>query len=142
MDRFTRNYLLVLIALVLGLVLIWVATSWNPRVWELNDLLASDAELADYPYPFRVVSFENGVATLSSPRNFEMPAIRFLAVIHPELANKAQDHPAMIAAQEQLIRHQKRALALIEQQPDVTSVRWELDRDWYAKRGISLSQQR
>ncbi len=139
MDRFTRNYLIVLGAAVAGLILLWIATSWSPRVWELNEELAADAELADYPYRFRVLALEDGVATLSSPRDAEVPALRFLRTLYPDLANKPQDHPAVVAAQERLIRHQKRALALIEQQPDVQAVRWELDRDWYAKRAISLA---
>lgn len=139
MDRFTRNYLIVLTAALVAAILLWVSMSWKPRVWELNAILESDAELASYPYPFRVLSLEDGVAILSTPRNFEVPAIRFLAVISPELANKPQDHPDMIAAQERLIHYQKRAQALIDEQPDITAVRWELDRDWYAKRGISLA---
>lgn len=139
MDRFTRNYMIVLGAIVVGAILLWFVTTWNPRVNEFNKILAADADLADYPYQFQVVDFADGVATVSSPRNFQMPAYRFLRIIEPSLANKAQDDPAMVAAQESLIHHQKRAQALVEEQPDVDRVRWQLDRDWYAKRGISIS---
>ncbi|MBK1702188.1 hypothetical protein [Thiococcus pfennigii] len=139
MDRFTRNYTIALGAIVVGLLLFWLLSSWNPRVGELNKVLAADAELASYPYPFRVVDFDDGVATLSSPRSFDLPAITFLGVIEPSLANKAQDDPAMIAAQNRLIHHQKRAQALVEGQPDVASVRWELDRNWYVQRGIDIA---
>lgn len=138
MDRFTRNYLIILSAIVVGAMLLWFVTSWNPRVNELNRILTADADLADYSYQFQVVNFRDGIATISSPRNFQMPAYRFLRVIEPGLANKAQDDPAMIAAQEDLIHHQKRAQALIAEQPEVEGVRWQLDRDWYAKRGISI----
>lgn len=139
MDRFTRNYLIVLATLFSALMLIWISTSWNPRIGELNEILESDTELADYPYQFRVLSLEHGIATLSTPRNFDVPAMRFLAVISPNLAHKPQNHPDMIAAQNRLIHHQKRAQALIEAQPDITGVRWALDRDWYAQRGIDLA---
>lgn len=139
MDRFTRNYMIVLGAIVVGAILLWFVTTWNPRVNEFNKILAADADLADYPYQFQVVDFADGVATVSSPRNFQMPAYRFLRIIEPSLANKAQDDPAMVAAQESLIHHQKRAQALVEEQPEVDRVRWQLDRDWYAKRGISIS---
>jgi hypothetical protein len=138
MDRFTRNYSIALAAIVLGLLVFWIVSTWNPRVAELNKILKADAELADYAYPFRVVKLDDGVATLSSPRSFELPAMTYLAVIDPSLANKPQDDPDMIAAQNQLIHHQKRAQSLIQGESDVTSVRWQLDRDWYTKRGIDV----
>jgi hypothetical protein len=104
----------------------------------LNKLLAADAELAAYPYAFRVISVENGVATMKSPRSFEVPVARFLAVIEPQLAGKDPEHPDMVAAQARLAEHQKRAQAIVEAQPEVSSVRWVLDRDWYAARGVPL----
>ncbi|AGA91780.1 hypothetical protein Thimo_3096 [Thioflavicoccus mobilis 8321] len=139
MDRFTRNYSIALGAIAVAALLVWFFSTWNPRIAELNEVLKADAELASYPYPFRVVGFDDGVATISSPRSFELPAMTFLGVIDPSLKDKAQDDPAMIAAQNQLIHHQKRSQALIEAQPDVTSVRWKLDRNWYAKQGIDIA---
>lgn len=138
MDRFTRNYSIALLLLVVGLLLWWFVTSWNPRVADLNRILGGDAELAGYPYPFRVMALDEGIATLSSPRDFEHPAYRFLPLITPELAGKPQDHPDMIAAQERLIHHQRRAQALIIQQPDVDEIRWKFDRRWYTEKGYPL----
>jgi len=138
MDRFTRNY-----SIVLGLILLvvlggWLKSAWQPRVWEINEKLAADPVLAQYPYPFRLRALRDGVAVLSTPRSPEFPAIRFLAVIQPELANKDQDDPAMIAAQQALIEHQRHAQALLLAQPGVTRVDWELDTQWLASRGVHI----
>ena len=111
MDRFTRIYTLLLV-LALGAGLFFVGkAAWQPEVGALNRVLKSDRMLADYPYQFRVKSFENGTATLWSPRSFDVPAIRFLGIIHPELAGLSQDDPRMRAAQQELIDHQKRLVA-------------------------------
>jgi len=137
MDAFTRKYLIflgVLAVLILGL---WLSGR-DTRVADINGMLASDSQLAAYPYPFRVLSLENGVAAISTPRSFKVPVIQFLGFIQPELKGKAQDDPAVIAAQEDLVRHQKRAMELVQGQPDVRSVRWVLDENWYLSKGISL----
>lgn len=139
MDRFTRIYSIVIGLVIIGAVALWAGSAWKPDVWELNRLLGSDAQLASYPYQFRVVSLENGVAAISTPRSFELPAIRFLEIIHPNLANRADNDPEVIAAQQDLIDHQKRAQGLILAQPQVESVRWELDTQWLAARGVSVS---
>lgn len=138
MDKFTRNYSIVLGVVVVALLAWWINSSWQPQVWEINDVLDADSELADYPYQFRVKRFENGVATISTPRNFQVPAIRFLEVIHPELAGLAQDDPKMIAAQQGLIDHQKRTQGLVLAQPGVDRVDWELDVKWLADHGVQV----
>ncbi len=137
-DRFTRNYAIGLGGVLAALAVVWFLSSWDPGASKLNALLASDAELAAYPYPFRVESLNDGVATLKSPRSFEVPVIRYLAVIEPRLAGKDAGHPDVMAAQAALAHHQKRAQEIIERQPDVKAVRWVLDRDWYAVRGITI----
>jgi TRAP-type C4-dicarboxylate transport system permease small subunit len=138
-DRFTRIYTIVIALVIIGALVLWVGSAWKPGVWELNRLLESDPQLATYPYQFRVVSLDSGVATISTPRSFELPAIRFLEIIHPNLANKADNDPEVVAAQQTLIDHQKRAQGLILAQPQVESVRWELDTQWLAARGVYVS---
>jgi hypothetical protein len=137
MDRFTRNYSIVLGLIALALIGWWISTL-NPRVWEINDMLEADPQLAEYPYPFRVLSLENGVARISSPRSFDVPALTFLAVIRPDLARKPQDDPAVMAAQADLATHQKLAGKRVRDEADVKQIRWVLDRDWYAERGVFL----
>ncbi len=138
MDRFTRNYSIAIGILVIGALAFWINSTWKPDVWDLDSVLASDPKISSYPYRFRVVSLENGVATLSTPRSFDIPAYRFLAIIHPNLTNKADNDPEVIAAQQDLIDHQKHAQGLILAQPQVESVQWELDTQWLAARGISV----
>ncbi|QGU31679.1 hypothetical protein [Thermochromatium tepidum] len=136
MDRFTRNYSLLLGAVLIAALFFWVKSTWRPDVWKLDEVLTSDAKLAEYPYQFRVRDFRNGVAVISTPRSPDFPAYSFLQVIHPKLAGKAQDDPEMIAAQQDLIDHQKRAMGLILAQPGVKGVDWELDVKWLAEHGI------
>ncbi len=136
MDRFTRNYSIALGVVVGAALVYWAYSAWQPRVWELNDMLESDPVIADYPYPFRLRSLADGVAILSTPRSPAFPAVQFLALIHPGLANKAQDDPEMIAAQQELIDHQRRAQDLLLAQPDVERVDWELDTRWLSDHGV------
>lgn len=136
MDSFTRNYSILLGAILLGLLAWWLSSIWQPRVWEINEMLESDPKLSAYAYQFRVVDFDNGLAILSTPRSFDMPALRFLEIVQPGLTGKAQDDPAMIAAQQDLIAHQKRAQGLVQALPDVQRVDWRLDVKWLADHGV------
>lgn len=141
MDKFTRNYSIVLGVVVVALLAWWISSLWQPQVWEINEVLDADPELADYPYQFRVKRLDNGVAVLSTPRNFQVPAVRFLEVIHPELAGLAQDDPKMVSAQQSLIDHQKRTQGLVLSQPGVERVDWELDVQWLADHGVQVNAQ-
>ncbi len=136
MDRFTRNYSILLGIILIAGLFFWASSAWKPEVWDLDGVLTSDTQLASYPYQFRLRSLENGVAIISTPRSFDVPAIRFLEIIHPKLAGKNQDDPEMIAAQQGLIDHQKRAMGLMLAQPGVKSVDWELDTQWLADHGV------
>ncbi|MGQ9831776.1 MAG: hypothetical protein ACUVQI_09280 [Thermochromatium sp.] len=138
MDRFTRNYSLVLGTILIAVLVLWAKSAWKPEVWRLNEVLTSDPQLASYPYQFRLRDFRDGVAVISTPRSPDFPAYSFLQVIHPKLAGKAQDDPEMIAAQQELIDHQKRAMGLMLAQPGVKRVDWELDVQWLADHGVSL----
>lgn len=137
MDRYTRNYLIILAVIASPFIIAWLMTL-NPRVWELNALLEADQTLSRYPYQFEVLSLSNEVATLSSPRSAQVPAVRFLTVLYPRLANKQANDPDMIAAQKELAAIQARAKELILKQADVKQVRWQIDRAWYTAHGIIL----
>lgn len=137
MDRFTRYYAAGLGLVVVLLLGLWLVSFWQPKVWALNDRLKEDEMLASYPYPFRVRAVEGETAVISSPRSFEVPVIRFVTVIQPELAGKPQDDPAVAAAQARLIAHQSHARKLVLADPNIEGVRWELDLDWYQRQGIN-----
>lgn len=77
------------------------------------------------------------MSRLSAPRSFDVPVMRFLTIIHPELNGKAQDDPAMMAAQDELVKVQKRVAQIVRSQPDVKDIRWVLDREWYSSHGLS-----
>ncbi len=138
LDRFTRNYLIFLGLVAAAVLGAWLATR-DSRVGDINEILETDEQLSGYAYPFRVMALSNGEAQLSTPRSFQVPVIRFLGIIHPELQGKPQDHPGVVAAQEELVLHQKRAGKLVQDQPDVRTIRWVLDEAWYADRGLRLN---
>lgn len=140
MDTFSRNYSIGLASLTLALVLFWLYSLWAPRVWELNEMLEADPLVAAYPYPFRVTEFSDGVAILSTLRSFAFPAVLFLPILYPELANLAQDDPRMVAAQQRLIDAQKRAMERVQEQSDVRQVRWALDVGWLEDHGIQVKK--
>lgn len=134
MDRFTRNYSIFLGVVVL-LLLVW-AIYEDPAVFELNELLQQDQVVSSYPYKFRVMRIENGAAVMCSPRNSMFPMHRALGVIFPHLANRAQNSPDLMRAQQRLADVQKLAKRIVIESGMVQRVRWELDRVWLMNHGI------
>lgn len=135
MDRFTRIYLATLgsIALVVLVAIFYE----SPKVGALNDLLAKDTELTEYPYTFRVLDFDDGVATMSSPRAHSFNAFRALRILFPDLANEPDDSPRLYAAQEELARLQALAAETVQSDSDVNRVTWKLDERWLRNNGIN-----
>lgn len=135
LDDFTRKYLYILVGLVL-VGFIWWLSSLDFRVSEINEQLGADAELAAYPYPFRVMSLENGVAHVSSPRSAQLSAIQSLRIMFPQLQHKDVVSDEMMAAQEELARVQAHAGQLVKSHDDINKVRWVLDKQWLANHGV------
>lgn len=140
LDDFTRYYLFALAGLAL-LGLFWWLNSLDFRVSEINDLLEADAELLAYPYPFRVVSLDKGVAQVSSPRSAKLSAIQSLRVMYPQLQQSSIMSDEMMAAQQELARVQSYAAKLVKSQEDVSVVRWVLDERWLANHGVRVDEQ-
>jgi len=137
LSRGERIYLAVVVAVILA-GLSWWGFSYDRRATAANDLLRQRPEIANYPYVFKVLSVENGVARVSTPRSAEAPAIRFLALLDPSLGGKSTNDPALIAAERHLARIQSRVAKALLTQADIHEIKWQLDREWYLEHGISL----
>ncbi|MDP5053061.1 MAG: hypothetical protein NWP69_04655 [Congregibacter sp.] len=138
MDRFARNYLIALLS-VMFIAAGWYWLSQDSRVSQINARLEADSELADFPFTFKVMTLENGVAIMNSPRSAEVPAMQFLRTAYPALRATAVDHPDMMAAQDRLASVQSRAAKLVESQEGVQAVRWVIDERWFNEHGVFLN---
>lgn len=137
MDKFTRNYSIILGVIAL-FVLVWVLYE-DPQVSDLNDLLEQDSAVAGYPYRFKVLRLQNGIAIVSTPRSSDFPVHRALGILFPNLANRAQDNPDVMQAQQTLAEIQKQVKAIVMKSDKVKGIRWELDKNWLSQHGINLS---
>jgi hypothetical protein len=127
-------FLLVAFVIILDIALFY--KSGGTR--ELNKRLENDTLLADYPYPFRVQSLNDGIAELSTPRSSEVPVKHIIGTIYPELRNSKTDSPTYMRAQKDLATHQAHARGLVLQDPSVNEVIWKLDKAWLTQHGVQL----
>ena len=134
MDRFTKVYSIIL-ATVAVFVLFQVFYE-SPAVSRLNSQLAGNGDVAAYPYPFRVLSLDDGVATMGTPRTAGFAAHRALALMYPHLEGQQPDSPAMLEAQQELARVQGIARGIVESSDEVRRVTWELDERWLRGQGV------
>lgn len=135
LDRGTKIYAGVLGAILLAGVIAWLL-SLDSRLGEIEEMLAQDPDLAAYPYQFKALQIQGKTAVMSTPRSTSLPAVRFLGMIKPNLANKSEQDPEVIAAQKELGELQSKVHKLVTSREDIDKLRWRLDRDWYASRGI------
>ena len=111
----------------------------RPRASSTSAIEAEGSEkLKSYPYKFRVLKFKDGTAYVSSPRSFAVPAFKALAVLYPDLNTKNPDNPEFIAAQKLLAEVQSEAGTIVQAQPGVKQIRWEIDRDWLSAHHIDV----
>lgn len=136
MDRFTRNYSITL-GIILVIFLVWMLYE-DPLVVDLNGLLEQDSAVVAYPYRFQVLAVHDGVAEMGTPRSSAFPVQRALGILFPALANRAQDDPDLMRAQQDLAQVQKRAMDIVLGSGKVKRVRWELDRDWLSRHGVQF----
>lgn len=137
LDRGTKIYIGILAAIGLAVLVAWLL-SLDTRVREINDRLAQEPEIADYPFRFRVLGIDNNVAVVASPRSVDVPVMRFLGIIDPGLRNADPDSAAALAAQKALGEVQGRVRQLVAAQPGIDGVRWRVDADWFARHGVRL----
>ena len=105
-------------------------------VWKLNGQLEDNETLAAYPYPYRVLDFRNGVATLSMPHADDAGIAVALRALFPELADVPDDSPQLEAARREMARVRAIAAEVVISHPDVSRVDWMLDRRWLNDNGI------
>ncbi len=137
-----RKQVVKILLVVIGLGLIyWFGLRTDPAVQVLNQAIQGRGSqtLQNYPYAFRVLRLENGVAIMATPRSPEVPVYRMIAAIYPNLAGKAPNDPDFVAAQKVLAEVQSEARQIVLDQPGISGVKWELDRNWLIAHGISLN---
>ena len=131
----------ILVAVALVFVADWAIKRPDARARALNAVLETTASpaLKAYPYPFRVLRVqEDGMAVMGTPRNFDVPARRVIAALYPDIDVSNANNPAFVEAQQTLAARQSEARAIVEAQPGIKGVKWELDRAWLGARGIDL----
>jgi len=137
LDDFTRKYLYFLIGLCL-VGFIWWLNSLDFRASEINDILQNDAEISAYPYPFKVLSVEKGVAKITSPRSAQLSAVQSLKVMYPELKNSSASSDEIMEAQKELAKVQSRVGKIVKSQEGVSSISWVLDTQWLSENGVHI----
>jgi hypothetical protein len=130
----------ILLVVALAVLADWLIQRPDSRARDLNAVLETKASdhLKRYPYAFRVLRMEGETAVMATPRNAQVPALRFIAVIHPEINVRDRNDPAFVAAEKALAAAQSEAREIVQAQAGVKSVRWELDKHWLASHGIEV----
>ncbi len=138
--RQIKSWQWVLIVIALLVVLDWAIRRPDSRSRELTAIIHSQGseQLKSYPYQFHVLRVDGKTAVMSTPRNFEVPALNMLGVLFPKVNVKDGNNPEFIAIQRQLGQVQDEAKAIVLAQPGITDIRWELDREWLRKQGIEV----
>ena len=135
-DRMSmQKQLLVVLLIALGLVGLWFMKQ-DSTANHLNGVLRADPAIQAYPYNFHVMKFDNGVATMSTPRSPQVSVLHFFTYAFPKLDTSNPDSPSVIQAQKQLSEVQEKAAKIVKSQPNVKEIQWEIDKDWYKSHGI------
>ena len=126
--------------LVLGAIY-WFGFRTDPRVEALNQALNNigSPALHNFPYSFRVIRLEGESAVMGTPRSPEVPVYSMIGAIYPNLSGKAANDPDFVAAEKELSKIQFEARTIILSQPGVTSMKWELDRNWLIAHNIQIN---
>ena len=133
-----RAAAIIFLAAVLGALVYWAGG--DPQVDALNEAIKQNGSraLKEYPYQFRVLRLEDGVATMTTPRSPQVPVYRMIRAIDPNVNPRDPNNPEFVAAEKALAGVQEEARRIVLAQPGVTSVKWELDRNWLIDHGIAV----
>ena len=111
---------------------------YDSRANELNALLISNTELAAYPYKYRVLQVNDGIAVMTSLSSSQLSVLHALEIIYPKLRFKAPNSFEIKKAKQEMQRYQEIAARQIRAQDDITTIRWQIDSAWFTKHGIEI----
>lgn len=130
-----------LAAIVIALfALDWAIRAPDSQARELSRTIAEKGspELLAYPYQFRVLKVAESVAYVTTPRSFDVPAARLIALLFPTINTRDADDPDFVAAEKRLAAIQGEVQKIVASQPGIRAVRWKIDRDWLTAHGIDV----
>ena len=128
----------IIISMLIGVAVLTYIYNYDSRVAELNNKLKVDMVLSSYPYQFHVISIDNRIAKMTTPRSAQAPASRSLKFMFSHLVYESENSEKMITAQKELAQVQSRAAELVIEHNDVDKVIWELDERWLRGHGVML----
>jgi len=136
-----KRILKILFAVFVLAAIYWFGLRTDPRVEALNQAIHEicSPALRGYPYTFRVLRLEGGVAVMATPRSPEVPVYRMIGAIYPNLAGKAPNDPDFVAVEKELAKIQSEARQIVLDQAGISGVKWELDQNWLIAHGIPLN---
>ena len=136
MNKGTKIYALVLITICVGLMF---AFFYQPaRVRELNQKLENRAEIRNFPYHFKVLRINQGIATINSPISTDVPCGKVIGLIFPQVKGLSILSDDYQQAREQLAQVQTEIEKSILSEPDIRQVKWQLDRGWLIQNGVNI----
>ena len=131
----SRQFIIVMIVAALF-------TSWlgwrGMTVINLNQSIQEHAELAEYPYPFRVLRVEGRTAVMSTLRSPRISTNEALRELFPSLRGASEDSREFRQVEREFARLQARASEVVMASPRIDRVRWELDENWYYLNDMKL----
>jgi len=133
----SRQFIIVMI--VATLFAAWLG--WRGvTVISLNNAIQSHEELADYPYPFRVLRVDGQTAVMSTLRSPQVPTTEALPALFPNLRGVREDQREFRRVEREFAHLQAKASEIVLETPRISRIRWELDENWYYLNGMKLRQ--
>lgn len=131
----SRQFILVMV--VAALFVGWLG--WRGMtVINLNNGIQEHSELADYPYPFRVLRLEGSTAVMSTLRSPRIATSEALRELFPSLRGVNENSREFQRVEREFARLQARASEVVLASPSVERIRWELDANWYYLNDMKL----
>lgn len=100
------------------------------EILRLNHKLRQDPILEQYPYSFRVIKQDDGVAVIGALHTNYQSLHDALRLMFPGLMNVPDDSWAMRQAEKEYARMQARAQQLVREWGGFRRIRWQLDENW------------